>query len=78
MISVILPTQEECVAYKKRRRYPFPMRDIVHQGRLGFRRNRNNPFPSSSDRHKEWLRGYNLEYSSNLKKLETTSATTLI
>jgi len=52
------------------------MRDIVHQGRIGFKRNKNNPFPVTSDRYKEWLRGYNLEYYSNLKRLRGKNATT--
>ena len=73
MISVKLPIQEVFVVLKKRRRYPFPMRDIVHQGRIGFKRNKNNPFPVTSDRYKEWLRGYNLEYYSNLKRLNTNN-----
>lgn len=60
MISVKLPIQEGSVAYK--RKYPFPMRDILDQGRSGFRRNKNNPFHHGSDRSKEWQRGYNKEY----------------
>jgi len=52
------------------------MRDIVHQGRIGFRRNKNNPFPTTSDRYREWLRGYNLEYYSNLKRLSTIDGST--
>jgi len=72
MISVKLPTQEEFVAYK--RRYPFPMRDIIEQGRNGFRRNKNNPFPPTSDRAREWQRGYNKEYyrclNQNIRSLE--------
>lgn len=38
------------------------MRDILEQGRNGFRRNKNNPFPPTSDRAREWQRGYNKEY----------------
>ncbi len=76
MIYAKLPIQEGSVAFRKRRRYPFPMRDIVHQGRIGFRRNKNNPFPTTSDRYREWLRGYNLEYYSNLKRLRGEDATT--
>tara|TARA_R100001510_G_scaffold23683_1_gene20845 strand:+ start:219 stop:374 length:156 start_codon:yes stop_codon:yes gene_type:complete len=45
------------------------MRDIVHQGRIGFRRNKNNPFPVTSDRYREWLRGYNLAYYEQLNRI---------
>ena len=69
MISVKLPIQEGYVAFKRRRRYPYPMRDIVHQGRVGFRRNKNNPFPVTSDRYREWLRGYNLAYYEQLNRI---------
>ena len=76
MIYARLPIREGSVVFRKRRRYPFPMRDIVHQGRIGFRRNKNNPFPTTSDRYREWLRGYNLEYYSNLKRLSTNDEST--
>ena len=69
MISVKLPIQEVSVAFRKRRRYPFPMRDIVHQGRIGFKRNKNNPFPVTSDRYKEWLRGYTSAYYEQLNRI---------
>ena len=46
------------------------MRDIVHQGRIVFKKNKNNPFPLTSDRYREWLRGYNLAYYENIKYLQ--------
>ena len=69
MIYAKLPIREGFVSFKIRRRYPFPMRDIVHQGRIGFRRNKNNPFPVTSDRYREWLRGYNHAYYEQLNRI---------
>ena len=68
--SARLLTQGVYVAYRKKRRFPYPMRDIVHQGRIGFKKNKNNPFPLTSDRYREWLRGYNLAYYENIKYLQ--------
>jgi len=41
----------------------------VHQGRIGFKRNKNNPFPVTSDRYKEWLRGYTSAYYEQLNRI---------
>lgn len=49
------------------------MSDIVDQGREGFRKNRKNPFHLSSDRFREWERGYNKAYYENLKRLGNTN-----
>ena len=64
-ISVTLPWGGRAVL----KRYPFPMQDIVNQGREGFKKNKRNPFPPSADRAREWERGYNQAYYECLKRL---------
>ena len=38
-------------------------------GKVGFKKDRDNPFHPKSDLYKEWERGYNREYFDNLKRL---------
>lgn len=57
-----------------RRKWPYPMSDIVQQGREGFRKNGRNPYPINSDRAREWERGYNQAYYENLARLENVNA----
>ena len=70
MISVTSLLEEPVV----RKKWIYPMSDIVDQGREGFRKNRKNPFHLSSDRFREWERGYNKAYYENLKRLGSTNA----
>ena len=51
-------------------KWVYPMSDIVDQGREGFRKNRKNPFHLSSDRFREWERGYNKAYFETLRKVK--------
>ena len=51
------------------RKYPFPLRYTVDQGRRGFYRNHSCPYPEESDKAREWIRGFNLAYYDNQLKL---------
>jgi hypothetical protein len=44
----------------------FPNLRVFNEGRQGFLFNLTNPYPLSSDRGKEWERGFNNAYFENL------------
>jgi hypothetical protein len=64
-ISVISHKPEEVVASEKAR---ATLQVAFESGKIGFKKNMDNPFHPKSDLYKEWERGYNTEYFDNLKK----------
>jgi len=44
-------------------------KDAFENGKIGFKKDLDNPFHPKSDLYKEWSRGYNREYFDNLKRL---------
>lgn len=50
------------IDYKER----VPNFYVFEQGKLGFKENRDCPFPVGSTREKEWTRGWNFAYFENI------------
>ena len=49
--------------------YNLPLRVPYSEGKVGFYKNLDNPYPKNSMRFKEWERGFNAAYFKNLEKL---------
>ena len=53
-----------------------PKSTVFEAGKLGFKRNRSNPFNSNTYSYREWERGYNDAYFENLEKVKAKEAMT--